>query len=212
MSLQNAYVRLNSKWASKLGSLYTQYRPTGPINPVTEATQIATVDALFDASVSLAFNAPSVFGNALFAAIVNPTLVQALDYLTGVDGTFLIASTEPLKPIFAVRCDRLATFSRPTPQPSSPGYYSGEVAGADTPLMMNVPCSILNGTKGQRNAAEELPADSRLPWIQLLAPYFPGVILTESDRITDDTGRNFVISSCELSVLGWRLTAELVAP
>lgn len=210
MSLQNAYVRLNTKWASKLGSLYTQYRPTGPDNPVSDATQIATIDALFDASVSLAFNAPSVYGNSLFAAIVDPIAVQALDYLVGTDGTFFIASTEPLKPILCVQCARQATFYRPTTQPYSPGYYSGPVSG--TTLMTNVPCSIVNGTKGERNAAEQLPSDSRLPWIQLLAPYFPGVILTESDRITDDIGRNFVISSCELSDLGWRLTAELVAP
>lgn len=217
MSLQNAYVRLNTKWASKLGSTYTQYRPTSGINPVSGQYQVAAISALFDASISLAFNAPSKFGNALFAAIVDPNLVQPLDILVGDEGTFFIASTEPLKPIFCVQCNRVGTFYRPTPLPASPGtsarpFYGGDITSARTVLLSGMPMSEQQGTKGERMAAEQLPGDSRMQWSQLLLPAYPGVTLRQADRMTDDIGRNFVISAVELTDLGWRITAEMTDP
>lgn len=210
MSLQNAYQRLNVKWAAKLGSTYTQYRPASGNDPVSAPNQIGTLSALFDASISLSFDAPSKFNNPLFAAILNPTAVQPRDYLVGAEGTFLVASTEPLKPILCIQCNRVGTFYRPTPEPAQPTFYGGDISDDRTPLMVNVPFSELQGTKGERNAAESLPTDSRMQWSNCLVPAFPGIILRQADRLTDDIGRNFVISACELSDLGWRLTAELV--
>jgi len=210
MSLQNAYIRLNVKWAGKLGSVYNQYRPTSGTNPTGQQYQIGSVEALFDASISLGFNAPSKYANPLFAAIVNPAAVQPLDYLIGAEGTFFVASTEPLKPILCVNCNRIGTFFRPTPGAAGPGYYGGDKASSRTTLMTGVPLSQLQGTKGERNAAEQLPTDSRLQWSEILLPAFPGVTLRQADRLTDDLGRNFVVSAVELSDLGWRLTAELV--
>ncbi len=210
MSLQNAYVRLNVKWAGKLGSSYSQYRPTSGLNPTGAPFLIGTQQALFDASISLGFNAPSKYGNPLFAAIVDPTSVQPLDYLVGIEGTFFVGSTEPLKPILCVQCNRICSFYRPTDAAASPSFYGGDVASVRTLLLQNVPLSQLQGTKGEKAAAEQLPGDSRMQWSEVLLPAFPGVILKQADRFSDDIGRNFVISAVELSDLGWRITAELV--
>ena len=46
----------------------------------------------------------------------------------------------------------------------------------------------------------------------MLVPYLAGVILNNDDIVTDDLGRQFVLSSCELTALGWRLTATLATP
>jgi hypothetical protein len=209
MSLQNAYVRLNVKWAGKLGTSYAQYRPAGGTNPLASANQIGALPALFDASISLAFDAPSKFANGLFAAILNPTSVQPLDYLVGQEGTFFVASTEPLKPILCVQCNRVCTFSRPTPLPASPSFYGGDDPSARVSLATAVPCSQLQGTKGERDAADQLPTDSRMQWSEIIVPAFNGLILRQADRFSDDIGRNFLVSACELTQLGWRLTAEL---
>ena len=209
MSLQNAYIRLNTKWAAKLGSIYTQYRPTSGINPVSAQNQLGTVMALFDASISLGFNAPSKYANPTFAAIVNPTTIQPLDFLVGQEGTFFVASTEPLKPILCVQCNRVASFYRPNPHAASPGFYSGDNTGDRIQLLTGVPISELQGTKGERAAAEQLPGDSRMQWSELLLPAFPGVVLRQADRMTDDLKRNFILSAIELTDLGWRITAEL---
>jgi hypothetical protein len=41
-------------------------------------------------------------------------------------------------------------------------------------------------------------------------PAIPGgVVLAEGDRMRDDLGRAWTLSSCELTPLGWRLTAML---
>jgi hypothetical protein len=215
VSLHNAYIRLNVKWAGKLGSTYNQYRPASGTNPTGTPYLIGTLSALFDASISLAFNAPLKYANQLFAAIVNPTSVQPQDYLIGPEGTFFVASTEPLKPILCVQCNRIATFYRPTPQAPAPSssprpYYGGDNASVRTTLYTNVPISQLQGTKGERNAAEQLPTDSRMQWSEVLLPAFPGVTLRQADRMTDDIGRNFVLSAVELTDLGWRITAEFV--
>lgn len=209
MSLQNAYIRLNVKWSGKLGSSYDQYRPTVGINPTSSRYLIGSLPALFDASISLGFNAPSKYANPLFAAIVNPTSVQPRDYLIGAEGTFFVASTEPLKPILCVQCNRIGTIYRPKPLAAGPGFYSGDNASARAELLTAIPLSELQGTKGERAAAEQLPSDSRMQWSELLLPAFPGVVLRQADRMTDDLGRNFVISAVELTDLGWRLTAEL---
>lgn len=210
MSLQNAYITLNSKWSAKLGTSYAQYRPPSGTNPTASANQIGTLQALFDSSISLAFNAPNKFANGLFAAIVNPTAVQPLDYLIGGQGTFFVASTEPLKPILCIQCNRVCNFYRPTPGASRPNYYAGDIPSDRVPLLTDVPCSQLQGTKGERNAAEQLPTDSRMQWSEVILPAFLGSHLRQGDRIADDINRNFVISACELTELGWRLTAEMV--
>jgi hypothetical protein len=48
-----------------------------------------------------------------------------------------------------------------------------------------------------------------MQWSELLLPAFPGVVLRQADRMTDDLKRNFILSAIELTDLGWRITAEL---
>lgn len=228
MSLQNAYIRLNTKWASKLGALYQQYRvpppdappsefPSSPgiagtlpvPSPIGPEFNIGSLSALFDASISLSFNAPSKFDNSLFAAIISPSAVEPLDFLVGQEGIFFVASKEPLKPILCIQCNRMCDFYRPSGDAPRPSFYSGDIASARIKLASGIPLSELQGTKGERNAAEQLPTDSRMQWSIVLVPSLPGLTLRQADRMTDDLGRNFVISAVELSDLGWRLTAEL---
>ena len=70
------------------------------------------------------------------------------------------------------------------------------------------PCSILQGTKGEKNDAG-LPGDTRLPWWVILVPASVGNI-KYGDLILDDLGRRYVVSSPELTDLGYRITASMV--
>jgi len=47
----------------------------------------------------------------------------------------------------------------------------------------------------------------RTPWWAILMPAWPGVILRTSDIILDELGRKYVVSSAELTDMGWRCTA-----
>jgi hypothetical protein len=196
-----------TKWAGRLGAPFDQYRTSTLTDPLS-TLKIATISAIFDASIALAFNAPSKYANPLFAVIVDPRVVQPGDYLVGSQGTWFIASTEPIKPILTVSCNRTISVSRPgSPMPGM-NHYGGATPDSDEVLVTGYPVSILNGTKGERSDGN-LPGDTRSPWVQILMPSPPGVIFRAFDLASDDIGRNFVVSAAEETSLGWRLTASL---
>jgi hypothetical protein len=207
LSLQNAFLALTTKWAGRLGALFDQYRTASLTNPLS-TTKIASIKAIFDASASLAFNAPSKYANAMFSVLVDPRVVQPGDYLVGDQGTWFIASTEPIKPILSVACNRTISVSRPGAPMPGMNHYGGATPDTDEVLVTGFPVSILNGTKGERGDAN-LPGDTRSPWVQILMPSPPGIIFRAFDLVSDDIGRNFIVSAAEETNLGWRLTASL---
>ncbi len=208
MSLQNAQILLMSKWGERLGDSFDQYRPQSALVPALSGPVIASPKAIFDASLSLAFNAPSKYNDPLFSAIVDPRVVLPGDYLVNATrGIFFVASTEPLKPILSVACNRTVSVSHPNPGAPGDNFYGGDNLGAAVQVINQYPASVLNGTKGQRTETN-LPGDVRDPWVQVLLPAISGAIIDAFDLISDDLGRNFVISAAERTNLGWRITAE----
>jgi hypothetical protein len=208
MSLQSAYLQLMNKWAGRLGSPFDQYRPTTNACPLLDSP-IGTVTAIFDASISLAFNAPAKYADPLFAAIVDPRVVDPGDYLVSAAiGTWFVASTEPLKPILAVSCNRTISIQRPSAPNPGRDFYGGATPPDDEPLMTDFPASVLIGTKGEKTT-NGLPGDTRDPWWQILIPSPPDVVIRAFDLISDDVDRHFVVSAAEQTSLGWRLTVSL---
>jgi hypothetical protein len=110
-------------------------------------------------------------------------------------------------PILCVQCNRMVSVLRVI-QSDSVGVigYGGDSSDVESALMSGWPASILQGTKGEANDAR-LPGDVRTPWWAILMPAFSGIILRTSDIITDDIGRRYIISSAELTDMGWRITA-----
>lgn len=210
MALTNAYLQLMAKWAARIGSPFVQYRPTDPLSPYDSDGAVATLNAIFDASQSLAFNAPSMYNHPTFGAILDPQAVQAGDYLVSdAQGTWFIGSTEPLKPILGVQCNSTLNVVRPgTRTPSRSGYYGGEMQ--DTPIITGYPGSLLNGTKGEASVVG-LPGDTRQQWSAILLPPIPDAIIHQYDRVIDDLGRGWIVSAVERTNLGWRLTASYAA-
>jgi len=65
---------------------------------------------------------------------------------------------------------------------------------------------VLQGRVGEHNETK-LPTDSKSPWWQIILPYVNDVVIRSSDIITDDLSRKYLISSAELTDMGWRITA-----
>lgn len=193
-----------------LGAPFAHYRPIDPTSPLDN--QIDTPLAAFDVSSTFTFAAPSKYNNAIYYGLIDATDVLPGDYFISDAGTWFVAGMEPLKPPLCVRCNVTATFYQIGPDTSAPRYYGGDIPAGRTLLIKDLPISELNGGKGERNAAASMPTDSRMQWTQLLLPALPGIVLHQSDRVRDNLERDFVISACELTNLGWRLTAELVEP
>lgn len=205
-TLQNRIYKGYGKAAIRIGPVFSQFRPTSVTNPLG-GTPIATLNASFNA-MDMKYGKPNVYGKALWYCLVDGTQMQVGDYLKSASQTFFIAAMQQTLPILAVECNRTLTVHRPAQQGSVGAVgYGGNTAATETMLMQGWPASVLQGTKGEKNETN-LPGDVRTPWWAILMPAFSGVTLRTSDTITDDLSRRYVISSAELTDLGWRITCQ----
>jgi hypothetical protein len=171
---------------------------------------------LFSLPVSLnaedmKYGKPNKYGKPTWYALVDGTDLEVGDYFVGPGGVFFIAALQSLLPILVVECNRTVSIFRPQEQAGlGLGAYGGNTAATETLLFAGRPCSILQGTKGEKTESN-LPGDVRAPWWNILMPY-AGVNLTTDDVIVDDLGLRYVLSSVELSDLGFRITAMTAVP
>lgn len=133
------------------------------------------------------------------------------DYLVDANtGTVFIGSTDPIKYPLCVACNATLTITRPTPGAAGAGHYEGDTGADETLLGTAWPASVLNGTKGEKPDMN-LPGDTRAAWSAiLLPPTFPAQIVTGDVATSNDAKpRRYILSACELTDLGWRLTGAL---
>jgi hypothetical protein len=127
---------------------------------------------------------------------------------SAMQGTFFVAALQLLLPILVVECNRTVSLYRPQVQSGVGAQgYGGTTAENETLLVEGVPCSILQGTKGEKSEAN-LPDDTRSPWWSVLMPSSVGYIAPD-DIIVDDLKQRYVVSSNESSDLGYRLTCMM---
>ncbi len=202
-TIQNRIYKGYGKAALRLGQVYSQYRPVGAGNPL--ATVRSTFNASFNAE-DMTYSRPNKYGKPTWFGLFDGTQTKVSDYLVGPGGTFFIAAQQLTLPILCVECNRTITVLRPQQQSGIGAQgYGGDTYANETVLMQSWPASVLQGSKGEKSETA-LPGDVRMAWAAILLPY-AGVTLRSDDIVTDDLARRFVISSAELTDLGWRITA-----
>lgn len=191
-----------AKAAQRIGASYQFYRPSGGTFPGGPTSALPVSLNAED----MKYGRPNKYGKPTWFALFDGTSVQAGDYLVGPQGTFFVAAMQPVLPILVVECNRVASFIRAS-QPTTLGAqgYGGMTHETEAAYASGVPCSILQGIKGEKNDAG-LPGDTRLPWWSILVPAVVGDV-RYGDLIEDDLDRRYVVSSAELSDLGYRITA-----
>ena len=209
-TLQNRIYKGYGKAALRLGYMTDIYRPVNGTNPMQQGNKIASINASFNAE-DMTYGKPNKYGKATWYGLFDGTLTQVGDYLVNEqDGTFFIAAQQTALPILLVSCNRTINVLRPQQQTGVGAVgYGGNTDATETALMTAWPASVLQGTKGEKGDVS-LPGDVRNPWWAILLPHYAGVTLRSADIVTDDLGRRYVISSAELTDLGWRLTAMQV--
>jgi hypothetical protein len=172
---------------------------------------------LFSLPVSLnaedmKYGRPNKYGKATWYALVDGTNLAVGDYFIGQQGTFFIATMQALLPILVVECNRVVNIFRPYSQTGLTGRapYGGNTDKKAMLLVAGRPCSILQGTKGEKGDAQ-LPGDVRSPWWTVLIPQADTDIRMD-DIIKDDRGVRYAVSSSELTDAGFRLTCMQAAP
>jgi hypothetical protein len=195
-----------AKAALRIGLPFDLYRPSGPTNPLAPANKLATLPASF--RVDDRYQEAQVYGKSVWMAYLDDSQTQVGDYLVGNNRTYFIAAQQPLLPVVAVACTRIVSIAR-LPVPSSYGAidYGGALDGSEVPVMTGWPASVLQGGGGGRNQVN-LPSDVQSPGWAIQMPAWPGVLIQPSDLVVDDLGRRNIVSTPELTDLGWRLTVQ----
>lgn len=195
------------KAAQRIGQTCQVFRPTATGSPFTN--QVATIDAAFNAA-DQAYMKPNLYGKAVWFGDFDGRVTQVGDYLArSTDNTYwFIAAMQSLLPPVVVACNRIINVFRPQQQSGVGAVgYGGDTVAQETPLITGYPASVLVATKADRSMVN-LPGDVRNPSWAILLPVLPqGSYLRNEDVVTDDQSRRYVISSAELTDLGWRINA-----
>lgn len=211
-TLQNRIYKGYAKAASRIGYTTDVYRPVSAANPLAYGNKIASIPVSFNAE-DMTYSRPNKYAKPTWYALLDGTLVKVGDYLqNNNDGTFFIAAMQQALPVLVVSTNRTINVLRAMQQTATGAVgYNGDTVATETALMTAWPASVLIGTKGEKNAVG-LPGDSRQPWWAILLPAVASVVIRPYDIITDELSRRYIVSSAELTGLGWRLTAEQVLP
>ncbi len=216
VTIQNKVYYGYSKAAAKLGLTFNQYRSSSAINPIQSGNFLRTI--LASNSVNWAYDKANKYGNAIWNCLIDGRLTQVGDYIVGTRDTFFIAAMQSIMPILAVECNRTITITRTiqlgdqqagtTPTTGYVGYVGRNINNSNSEkiIMQNIPCSILEGSRGQFNKVG-LPTDTKMPEWKILLPRLGGVLVGTGDFILDDLGGRYTVISDEDTDFGWRLTA-----
>ena len=206
VALQDLISRGMGVAALKLGAPCDAYRPRSPASPLASGNRYLRLAASFNAE-DPAYRKPNGYGRATWFGIFDSAYTQPGDYLSGPPGVFFIAAQQALLPVLCVLANRTLNAIRPG-APASPGVntYGGLNQVNAKPLLSGWPASIL-AIGGGQSTDITLPGDTKTPFWSVLLPATP-ITLRSSDILNDDLGRSFVISSAELSQLGWRLVVK----
>ncbi len=191
--------------AQRIGVNADQYRATGANNPTAPGNKLRTMLASFNPE-DMAYKRSDKYSQPAWYGLFDGRLTQQGDYLICNTGTYFIATQKTHLPILCVLCTHTVDIRRPQIQTGVGALsYGGDTDSNETLLMQQWPCSILHKGGGEKGP---LPGDVGSAAWEVLLPAFTGVTLRFGDILTDNTSRRFVISSAELTSLGWRLSTQ----
>ena len=204
--------------ARMVGVRCDAYRPSGSADPLAPTNRFLQLTAAFNAA-DPSFRRAQPYDRPVWYGVFDSAYTAPGDYLAECRGTrrWFVAAQPPLLPVLCVLTNRIVSFCRPLgPCAAGINSYGGVQRTELVPLLVNWPASVLAGGTGEREPAE-LPADVRVGGYSVLLPAAPAgrgclvaqAVLRTDDLMSDDLGRNYVVSSAELSELGWRLLVKL---
>ncbi len=192
--------------ARAVGRPADAFRAKGTHSPLSPANRYLRLHAAFSTTTG-SFARSQVYGSGLYQGFFDTAYTRPGDYLVQGHRIFFVAEQDELLPTLCVRTNSVVSIRRPA-LPATigmSGYNGGQ--NEDTSVMIAWPASALGvGGGGQSRAG--LPGDVSVPGWSVLLPAQAGIALMVSDIISDDQGRQGVITAAELTHLGWRLTVK----
>ena len=199
--------------ARVVGAWCDAYRAHGTGDPLAPANRFMKLQVAFAPPGAGA--RPPEYGAAGWWGVFDAAYTRAGDYLVrresrpeaGDGGVWFIAAQEPMLPVLCVRATRVIDVARPPGATvSGVNSYGGVARTSAVPLLSQWPVSLL-ASGGLGIASADLPADVPAGSWQVLLPAC-GVTLLNGDLVSDDLGRSGVVTSAELTAMGWRLLVK----
>jgi len=189
------------------GSTYEWYSAStgNNLNPISDANDSGSFQCYFDRDPTFPTKRAREYGKPEYFCAYDRAGPQVGDYLVGTD-TYVIIDQDDLTPSKVVMCNTLVDFYRPGP--TSINGVRETTKGLGTMIAQQWPVSLLAGSRGEK-ATIDLPDAVRQPWVTILCPTIPGVILMNGDKLQDSSGNKYQISMPEDTLLGNRLTAKM---
>jgi hypothetical protein len=191
--------------ARVIGQAVTQYRAQNIQSPLDISGYVAIFYAAFDSDPLLTLKKPIKVGRDVFYMIANTSTLAVGDYIVGPEGTFFVASLEPMRPPVVIRTNAVLSLVRPqSTSVAGLGPPGADSASTETTVFSGWPASVLmTGRGGQGDV--NLPGDIGMGGWQILLPALFGIEIRGSDILVEATGLRRVVSAAELSSMGWRI-------
>ena len=202
--VQNKIYYGYGKAALRLGLSFDIYRSVDGIEPLKIANKIGSI--LVSPTVNWNYTAYRKYDANDWILIVDGRSIHVGDYLVG-RNTFFVAAMQHLMPIMGVKCDRKITIRRPKSvgDKGNIGYsrYEAITAATFDIIAKDCPCNFIKGSRGDTNPVK-LATDAKAPWFTMYLPKL-GQFLKVGDIVVDEYKQEYVVSTNELTELGWRI-------
>lgn len=193
--------------AKVIGPEYAVYRAGDALYPL--AAPVGTVRAVFK-PMGKPVGAPNTPQNPWFDGLMDTSIMEPGDIVSGADGVYLVWQKPTLGAILAVQCNETLSAVRPAQVAAvGLGDYGGNTAATETPVMDGWPASMLRGGRESAGRAG-LPGDANLGGWTILMPAWNGITIRTGDIIIRKSGARAIVVSAELTD-GWRLLASEAA-
>ena len=194
--------------ARHIGDVADAYRPAGPFEPLSVANRFLQLQAGFlPAGGGVGRNAD--YDDAEWHGILDASYTRPGDYLATADRTYFIAAQQSLLPILCILTNRIISIGRAFGLGSAGvSTYNGYGAGSTSPVATGWPASV-RGIGGTTAGLAGLPTSQPALQVTVLLPPIPTVQIGSADMVYDDLGRTMVVTTAELSELGWRMSCKL---
>jgi len=219
VTLQSRLWKGYGKAALRIGTSHGVYRPVDNTNPLISGNLIETIPAVFAIHVAqYNFDKPSDYKDCLFHGLFDASNVHKWDYFSGApsvnstDGVYFVTGFDPLKPILCVQCTRVFSLARsgavtaavltmPVNLANMPDQFA---SGGSSILFSGYPGGMLM-RRIITSISADFPSDSGAGIYEVFLPAVGGVLPQPWDVLTDDLGRGYLVRTCEVSDLGWRM-------
>jgi len=173
--------------AQILGVQGVQYRPSGPMSPLSVIH--ATPMVAFDVDASFGMVKPLGWGVPTEYALTNTNDVQVGDVLSASGSVYFVARVEAMRPALCVPCMRVVSITGVTGSP-------GQVAEG-------CPAAIWMKSHGDRDGSI-MPGSERPGQFMMFLPLLPSMNILSYMSVFDDLGGSYTIVSVENSAFGVR--------